>query len=127
MIIQYVSFGKFCDAFNNSDTYKNNFSYEGKKALFDYLEQFSEDTEEKIELDIVALACEFTEYKDLEDFFNQFKPLLIKKEDYFKDAKDETGKEIAQEDFERDLLEYIQDNTQYIPIENTKGFIIQDF
>lgn len=127
MLKKNISFGEFCDAFYSSDTYKNSFSYEGKKALFDYLEQYSEDTGEDIEFDLVALACEYTEYEDLGDFYNQFQPLLIKKEDYFENAKDETEKEIAQEDFERDLLEFIQDNTQYIPIENSKGFIIQDF
>ena len=29
-----INFSQFCDAF--SDTYKNNFTYEGKRALFDY-------------------------------------------------------------------------------------------
>lgn len=42
MIKQTVNFSQFCDSF--SDTYKDNFSYEGKRALFDYLEDLSEDT-----------------------------------------------------------------------------------
>lgn len=43
---------------NRSD----NFSFKGKKALFDYLEQYEEGTGQEIELDIVALCCEYTEY-----------------------------------------------------------------
>jgi len=33
---QTINFSQFCDAFGES--YKNSFSYEGKRALFDYLE-----------------------------------------------------------------------------------------
>ena len=64
-MIEYVNFSRFCDSF--SDTYKNNFSYEGKRALFDYLEQYEEDAGEKIELDTIALCCEYTEYEDLKE------------------------------------------------------------
>lgn len=34
---QTVGFSQFCDAF--PDTYKNNFTYVGRRALFDYIEQ----------------------------------------------------------------------------------------
>ena len=64
-IKQTINFSEFCDSF--SDTYKNNFTYDGKRALFDYLEQMSEDTGEDIELDIVALCCEYTEYESMEE------------------------------------------------------------
>ena len=37
------------------------FSYEGLEVLFDYLEELSEDTGETIELDVVALCCEYYE------------------------------------------------------------------
>lgn len=37
------------------------FSYEGLEVLFDYLEQLSEDTGEPIELDVVALCCDYYE------------------------------------------------------------------
>ena len=37
------------------------FSYEGLEVLFDYLEELSEDTGESIELDVVALCCEYYE------------------------------------------------------------------
>ena len=33
-----VSFNEFCDSFG--DSYKDNFSYYGKQALFDYLEEW---------------------------------------------------------------------------------------
>jgi|TARA_R110002012_G_scaffold253333_1_gene432398 hypothetical protein len=46
----------------------NNFTYEGLIALYDYLEQYEEDTGTQIELDVIALCCEYVEYEDLEEF-----------------------------------------------------------
>ena len=37
------------------------FSYEGLEVLFDYLDELSEDIGEPIELDVVALCCEYYE------------------------------------------------------------------
>ena len=37
------------------------FSYEGLEVLFDYLDNLSEDIGEPIELDVVALCCEYYE------------------------------------------------------------------
>jgi hypothetical protein len=57
---QTIGFCQFRDAFINYDR-KENFSYEGSKALFEYLEQYEEDCGEEIELDVVALCCEYSE------------------------------------------------------------------
>ena len=40
----------------------NHFSPEGRVTLFDYLNELSDDLGEPIELDVVALCCEFAEY-----------------------------------------------------------------
>jgi hypothetical protein len=37
------------------------FSYEGLEILFDYLEQYEEDTGEEIDLDVIALCCDYAE------------------------------------------------------------------
>lgn len=58
-----VDFRAFCDSF--SETYKDNFSYDGKRALFDYLTEYEKSTGEELELDPVAYCCEYTEYDDL--------------------------------------------------------------
>ena len=42
-----------------------NWSYDGAYALAEYLEELSEDVD--IELDIVAIRCEFNEYSNLEE------------------------------------------------------------
>ena len=48
------------------------FSYEGLEVLFDYLDELSEDTGEPIELDVVALCCDYYEssVEELIDNYN---------------------------------------------------------
>jgi hypothetical protein len=40
---------------------KDQFTYEGKRALFDYIEQYEEETGQPVELDVIALCCEYSE------------------------------------------------------------------
>ncbi len=40
---------------------KDQFSYEGRAALFDYLEQLEQDTGQELELDVIALCCDYYE------------------------------------------------------------------
>tara|TARA_R100000781_G_C3967077_1_gene88785 strand:- start:140 stop:463 length:324 start_codon:yes stop_codon:yes gene_type:complete len=46
----------------------NNFSRAGLEALYDFLEQYEEETGEQIEFDPIALCCDYTEYEDLDEF-----------------------------------------------------------
>ena len=56
-MFQEITSSQFTDWFQSSDTYKNNFSYEGLKALYDYLENYEEETGQKVKFDPVALCC----------------------------------------------------------------------
>jgi hypothetical protein len=59
-----------------------NFSYDGLVALYEYLEQLSEDIQEDIELDIVELCCEYEE-DSIEYFLTQYNLESIEElEDY---------------------------------------------
>lgn len=49
----------------------DNFGIDGWLALFQYMEGFSEDIGEDIELDIVAWCCDFTRYESLHDYNKQ--------------------------------------------------------
>jgi trehalose/maltose hydrolase-like predicted phosphorylase len=51
----------FCDFLDAFQIRKENFSYEGKRALFDYLEEMEQSTGEEMELDVIALCCEYSE------------------------------------------------------------------
>lgn len=60
-----LTFSDFRDAFQA--VRPDNFTYEGQKALFDYLTDLEEQTGEEQELDVIALCCDYTEYSDLEE------------------------------------------------------------
>jgi len=79
MIVQTVNEHQFIDAFKTWDTYKNNFSYEGLKALYEHLEEVSECMDnETIELDVVAICCDYTEFENFKEFQEQYSNLYIK-------------------------------------------------
>jgi hypothetical protein len=46
----------------------DNFSYPGLLALWEYFEEYEDSTGEEIELDVIAICCEYSEYKDLKEF-----------------------------------------------------------
>jgi hypothetical protein len=50
----------FRDAFKRMGR-EDQFSYEGLGILFNELEQYEVDTGEKIELDVIALCCDYSE------------------------------------------------------------------
>ena len=81
---------------------KDQFSYEGLEALFEYLEQFEDDTGQEVEFDVIGLCCEYTEYENLKEL----------QEAYSDEYK---------------TLEYLEDTTQVIRIPDTERFIILNF
>lgn len=66
-IYQAINESYFIDRFREMGR-ADQFSYAGKIALFNYLEQLSEDIGEPIELDVIALCCDYSEYKSLKEF-----------------------------------------------------------
>lgn len=67
---QTINFYDFQKAFQ--DLRPNNFSYQGLRALFEYLEELEESTGEEIEFDIIALCCDFTEYESVEEYARDY-------------------------------------------------------
>jgi hypothetical protein len=59
-IVQTLNKSSFIDAFKQSSR-RDQFSYEALEALFEYMEEYSANTGEAIELDIVAICCEWSE------------------------------------------------------------------
>ena len=57
---QTISLNEFCDAFRLAGR-SDQFSREGMRVLFEHLEQLEEDTGEELELDVIALCCEWYE------------------------------------------------------------------
>ena len=99
VIADHLRGAMFLDSF--SDSYKDNFTYKGKRALFDYLEQLSEDLGEDIELDTVALCCEYSEYENLKELQGNYSDI--------------------------ETMEDLENKTQVIRIEDSEAFIIQSY
>lgn len=114
-----VNFSQFCDSFFGS--YKDNFSYEGKRALFDYLEGYEDDTGEDSELDIVALCCDYSEHDSAYDAMYQYQPEDMPNEGEEGDDLDE-----IQAANEAEALRWLEDRTTVIPVEGG-SIIIQQF
>ena len=68
----YVTKSMFIDAFKQSDTRKNQFSYEGLQALFEYFEELEDSTGETIDFDMIAICCEYTEYDSLKQYNDEY-------------------------------------------------------
>jgi type I site-specific restriction endonuclease len=59
-IVQTLTKSDFVQAFKQSSR-KDQFSHEALEAIFEYLEDYSNETGENVELDIVAICCEWAE------------------------------------------------------------------
>lgn len=79
----------------------DSFTYEGLGALFEYFEELEEDTGEEMELDVIGICCDFSEYENIKEF----------QENY--------GDEYQ-------TIEDIEDQTTVIPVDGDR-FIIQQF
>ena len=97
---------EFVDAFDKVNR-SSHFSYEGRQALFEYLEQLEEDTGEEIELDVIAFCSDYSEY-----FYKDFALL-----DY--EGLEETASK-------EEVRAYLEDKTQFIEVDE-ENFIIQNF
>ena len=57
---QSVNFYQFVEAFRAAGR-ENQFSREALSGIFDYIESYEEDSGEEIELDVIAICCEWSE------------------------------------------------------------------
>ena len=60
----------------NFDTFyrdlQSNFSFEGARALFNYLEMLEDETGESINYDPIDIQCSYSEYNSLEECLEQY-------------------------------------------------------
>jgi hypothetical protein len=102
MIYQTLNKHQFIDAFKSWDTYANNFSYEGLELLYNWIDESDED----LELDVVALCCDFTE----SDVATIIQDYALPQDTSFNDA-----------------LEYIQDNSLVVGVTDQKTIVYYTF
>lgn len=99
--ITEYDFVKSFDDVNRS----TNFTVAGRRALFEMFEELSPD----MELDPIAVCCDFTEYESLEEW----------KQDYGYTPYDE-------DEDDEDALQYLRDQTLVLELANG-GLVIQAY
>ena len=72
-MITTVCKSEFHDRFNAVRSH--NFTCEGLDALYEYFEQYEEECDTKVELDVIAMCCEYSEYTVKECCDNYDMPL----------------------------------------------------
>ena len=80
---------------------QHGFTREGARALFEYFEQYEQDTGEEMELDPIAIRCDFDEYESLEDIKKSYQDI--------------------------ETIEDLQNHTTVIEIPNSDRLIIQAY
>lgn len=91
---QSVNFYQFANAFANSDRAEQ-FSRDALSAIFDWIENYEQETEQETELDIIAICCDWSEESPEEIA-----------ENYGIDIAGASRDEIAES-----VMDYLQDNT----------------
>ena len=118
-----------------------NWSRSGSLALAEYLEQYEEDCEIELELDVVAIRGDYSEHESVlqwaEGYFSA--DYLTKQFNFFDDEQDRAQRledsgefadasqirEGVEEDVAQEIRNYIQDNGQLIEFDG--GIIVTGF
>lgn len=108
-----VTQSRFLDVFRQ--VRPNQFSRNALVALFDYLDQLEQDLGEEQELDVIAICCDWTEYKD---------PIAAA-EAYGWEAPEVPEGEERDDTSDRKALEYLQDNTHVVEFDG--GILVFNF
>jgi hypothetical protein len=105
-MIKTLTVHDFHEAFRNSER-RDQFSFDAQRLLFNYFEQVEEDTGEQIELDIIAICCEYTEenVRDVAEYYNI-------------DIKN-----IAEDDILQAVLDFIQEATSVVGVTVDKKIV----
>jgi hypothetical protein len=109
-MITQITRSSFVDSFRAMGR-ADQFSYEGLQALFEYLEEYEEGTGEQIDLDVIALCCDFSEYLDALEAATEY--------GFEADTDQDEDKQ------QTSALEWLQSET--VVIEHKSGIIIQQF
>ena len=103
---QTVTKYMFTEAFRQAGR-SEQFSYSGLQALFEYLEEMEEETGEEMELDVIALCCDFSEYETAKEAAEEY--------GWTAPERDEGETEDDYEErVEDEAIEHLHNNTQVI-------------
>lgn len=112
-MIQTLRLSDFTNAFRNSESRKDQFSYEALELIFDYIEDYERDTGEQVEFDMIGICCEWAEST----------PSYIL--DYYDTGIDTDG--MSEDEINQAVYEYLQDETQVAGITSSGSIVYVQF
>ena len=118
MIIRQITRMDFIDAFKA--VRPDNFTYEGLQALYNYLDNLSDEINQPLELDVIAICCDYSQYETAWEAMEQYQP-----EDMPTVDEEDIDLIELSEKQEALALEWLNDNTTVITFKG--GVIIQNF
>jgi len=105
---QTVQFRDFEDAFRDYGR-QDNFSHNGLVGLYDYLAEYEQDMGSEIELDVIALCCEYSEHATALEAAKEY--------GFEPDADNDYEQEVA-------ATEWLNERTQVISFADGNGGVI---
>ena len=112
---QSVTFSQFVDAFRAHDR-QDQFSYDALRVLFDELQDYEEQTGSEVELDVIALCCDFVEM-DWDEF----------KQQYGLDFLLYDPDEVPEDEQKQAAIEWLIDQTWFMGETKDGSFVFQQF
>ncbi len=109
-----ISEHDFVQAFDDCNR-GDNFSRAARRALYDYLTEYEESTGEELELDPIAICCDYSEYESAYDAMKEYQP-----EDMPIEGEDGDGLQ------EKAARAWLEERTQVIDVEGG-GVVVQSF
>jgi len=110
-IIQTVDFSIFDQAFRDYNR-QDNFSRVALREIFEMLDSVSDDTGENIELDVIAICCDFSE---------------LSVEDFVKEYRVEVEDEECSKEWGVAVESYLQDNAGWYTLIDDETVVFQVF
>lgn len=117
MTIDEHDFVQAFDDYNRAD----NFSRAARRALYEYLTQCEEDAGEELELDPIAVCCDYSEYESAYEAMQEYQP-----EDMPVEGEDGDDLLEVQAKNEKAAREWLEEQTMVIDIEGG-GVVIESF
>jgi|LSQX01.3.fsa_nt_gb hypothetical protein len=97
---------------------EDQFSYTGLGALYDFYTDLENETGEQIELDVIAICCEWSEYGTIEEIV----------QDYENSVPDVNPNDYTDiDEYKDDFMFSLARNTTIIELDNYNGWLIYNY
>jgi hypothetical protein len=120
-----INIHQFRDAF--MDIRPDNFSYEGLGILFNWYDEYEDSTGEEMELDVIAICCEWEESTIDEVINNYIVSTHNGKTSIYNDTVNDALEDCDEEERAEVMEEWLQDNTMVAGVTESGSIVYIGF